>query len=307
MDLKTIIQKSLLKPKDELGDRSTYVGASDLGCELKGCLEKLKPSQRSFETLVRFKRGELVESIVKEALDNNKISHVCQLEATHPKKSHLKAHLDFTFSNQTEMGVLECKSVSFIPDVPYDGWEKQLFYQMGLLSLNHPAKKIKGAVIAMDLQTGDVRIFNGYKHSSLMFTELENSAERIWQSFVKKDPRNLSTNRSPLCSYCNHRSNCPAFFIKDSDIVDLTPIQQDVDLYMDAKQMEKEGKDLSFQAKDRIERFLGTYTAGKSGETLVKVSNRQKETLDMHKFKSDHPDLFQEYKKTTSYSVLNIS
>ena len=56
--------------------------------------------------------------------------------------------------------------------------------------------------------------------------------------------------------------------------------------------MEKEGKDLSYQAKDRIERFLGTYTAGKSGETLVKISNRQKETLDMHKFKSDHPDLF---------------
>ena len=67
MDLKSIIQKSLLQPKDELGDRSTYVGASDLGCERKGCLEKLTPSQKSFETLVRFKRGDLVESIVKEA------------------------------------------------------------------------------------------------------------------------------------------------------------------------------------------------------------------------------------------------
>jgi hypothetical protein len=64
MDLKTIIQKNLLRPKEELGDRSTYVGASDLGCELKGCLEKLTPSRKSFETLVRFKRGDLVESIV---------------------------------------------------------------------------------------------------------------------------------------------------------------------------------------------------------------------------------------------------
>ena len=141
MDLKTIIQKSLLKPKDELGDRSTYVGASDLGCELKGCLEKLRPSQRSFETLVRFKRGELVESIVKEALDNNKTSHVCQLEATHPKKPHLKAHLDFTFSNQTEMGVLECKSVSFIPDAPYDGWEKTAFLSNGIAFVKPSSKK----------------------------------------------------------------------------------------------------------------------------------------------------------------------
>lgn len=307
MDLKTIIQKSLLLPKDELGDRSTYVGASDLGCERKGCLEKLTPSKKSFETLIRFKRGDLVESIVKEALENNGISHVCQLEAIHPEKPHLKAHLDFTFANKIEMGVLECKSVSFIPEEPYDGWEKQLHYQMGLLALSHGNKKIKGAVIAMDLQTGDVRIFNGYKHSPLMFKELEASAERIWESFQKKDTRSLNTNQSPLCSYCNYRSDCPAFFVDESKVVDLSPIQEDVNQYMDAKLLEKEGKSLSFQAKGRIERFLGKFTTGKAGETLIRVSARQKETMDMNNFKLSHPDLFQEFKKTTPYTVLTIS
>ncbi len=307
MDLKTIIQQSLLRPKDELGDRSTYVGASDLGCELKGCLEKLTPSPKSFETLVRFKRGDLVENIVKEALECSGIKHVCQLEATHPEKPHLKAHLDFTFSNTYEIGVLECKSVSFIPEAAYDGWEKQLFYQMGLLSLIRPQKKIKGAVIALDLQSGDVRIFNGYTHSPLVFKELEASAERIWQSFQKQNTKNLKPNRSPLCSYCNFRSDCPAFFIKDSELVDLTPIQQDVDGYVDAKLLEKEGKTQSFQAKARIERFLGKFAAGKAGDTVIRISSRQKETIDMDAFKSAHPDLYEEFKRTTPYTVLNIS
>ncbi|MFZ5572886.1 MAG: hypothetical protein ACOZF0_21005 [Thermodesulfobacteriota bacterium] len=307
MDLKTIIQEFLQRPKDELGDRSTYIGASDLACERKGCLEKLTPSRKSFETLLRFKRGDLVESIVKEALDHNEIKHVCQLEAVHPQKPHLKAHLDFTFGNQTEMGVLECKSVSFIPQEPYDGWEKQLYYQMGLLSLNHRQKKIKGAVIALDLQTGDVRIFNGYNHSPLLFKDLEASADRIWQALQNQNPDSLHTNKSPLCAYCHFRSDCPAFFVDDAKVVDLSPIQQDVNQYLDAKLMEKEGKSLSFQAKARIEQFLGEFTAGKAGDTIIKVSARQKETLDFGAFKSAHPDLFEEYKKTTPYTVLTIS
>ena len=307
MELKSIIQKSLLQPKDELGDRSTYVGASDLGCERKGCLEKLAPSGKSFETLVRFKRGDLVESIVKEALENCNISHVSQLESIHPQKPHLRAHLDFTFTGRNEIGVLECKSVSFIPKEPYDGWEKQIYYQMGLLALNHRNKKIKGAVIALDLQTGDIRIFNGYKHNPLMFRELEASADRIWQSLQNKSPQNLQTNRSALCSYCQYRADCPAFFVDDSTVVDLSPIQEDVERYMDAKLLEKEGKTLSFQAKARIQRFLGQYRTGKAGETLIEVLERQKETLDSKAFKSAHPDLFEQFKKITPYTVLTVS
>ncbi|MBU0995281.1 MAG: hypothetical protein KJ737_22525 [Proteobacteria bacterium] len=75
MDLKTVIQKSLLQPKEELGDRSTYVGASDMTCERKGCLEKLTPKKRAFKTLLRFKRGDLVVNIVKEALVKSGIIH----------------------------------------------------------------------------------------------------------------------------------------------------------------------------------------------------------------------------------------
>ena len=308
MDLKTIIQQSLSMPKDNLGDRSTYVGASDLGCERKGCHEKLFPSYKSFETLVRFKRGELVESIVKEALEKNGINHVCQFEAVHPDKPYLKAHLDFMFSTPAEMGVLECKSVSFIPEEPYDEWEKQLYYQMGLLALKHGQKKIKGAVVAMDLQTGDVRIFNGFKHNPQMFSALEASAERIWQSVQKRDIRNLRTNPSPLCSYCTFRSDCSAFFAdNNSELVDLNPIQEDVYRYVEAKMLEKEGKEQSFHAKARIELFLGKYTTGLAGSILIKKATRQKETIDFPAFKAAHPDLYEEFKRKTSYSILKVS
>ena len=212
-------------------------------------------------------------------MENGNISHVSQLESIHPEKPHVRAHLDFTFTNRNEIGVLECKSVSFIPNEPYDGWEKQIYYQMGLLALNHRKKKIKGAVIALDLQTGDVRIFNGYKHNPLIFRELEASADRIWQSLQNKDIQNLKTNKSALCSYCQYRENCPAFFVDGSTVVDLSPIQKDVDRYMDAKLLEREGKSLSFQAKARIQRFLGQFRTGRAEKPLSRYPKGKRKPL----------------------------
>jgi hypothetical protein len=49
----------------------------------------------------------------------------------------MKAHLDFMFSRQNKIAVLETKSVSNIPDAPYPSWIEQIHFQMGLVALNN--------------------------------------------------------------------------------------------------------------------------------------------------------------------------
>jgi len=307
MELQTIIKESLSRPKEELGDRTTYVGGSDLGCERKGCLEKLTPSTKSLETMIRFKRGDMVESILKDALEESGICFEWQYEAVHPQKPYLKAHLDFTFMGVKEIGVLESKSVSSMPGKPYDGWIKQLHYQMGLVALNHPQKHVKGAVIAMDVQTGNIQMFNGYCHSPQKFMELEASGDRIWESLKKRDLTDLVPNKTPLCSFCSFRADCPAFFIDASEgVVDLSPISERVNQYLDGKTMEKEGRSLAGAAKSDIIEYLGPGTAGKDGDLTIQVLFRNRQTLDTAGIRAAYPDLYEEFKKKTSYTILDV-
>ena len=67
------------KTKTELGDRSEYIGASDIvGCPRRVVLDKLNPPKHSMETLVRFERGHLAEDIVANALQSAGYGKFCQ-------------------------------------------------------------------------------------------------------------------------------------------------------------------------------------------------------------------------------------
>ena len=57
--------------------------------------------------------------------------------------------------------VLEVKTVSGIPKFPYEGWIRQLHFQMGLLEESKTsAKEVRGAILALDLDRGDTKYFN---------------------------------------------------------------------------------------------------------------------------------------------------
>jgi len=130
MSMELILENYLKQPKIELGNRTTYVGASDVGqCPRKVVLSKTQPVPCDLQTLIRFERGNLVERIVENALNHSGIKYDPQVEVVHPKLPHIKAHLDFMFSRQNEIAVLETKSVSDIPDDPYPSWIQQIHLQ----------------------------------------------------------------------------------------------------------------------------------------------------------------------------------
>ena len=137
---------------NSLGDRSTYVGASDIGhCPRKAVLEKIAPKDPDLATLIRFARGHLAEEIIAEALSAAQPDRQVELEADIPYCPHcrcwtahpasgpmhcpdcgeplrllpLKAHCDFVFDDDL---VLECKSAQTTEI--QDSWRTQLQTQM---------------------------------------------------------------------------------------------------------------------------------------------------------------------------------
>jgi len=183
MSMELILRNYLNQPKVELGNRTEYVGASDVGqCPRKVVLSKTQPVPYDLQTLIRFERGNLVERIVENALNHSGIQYDPQAEVVHPEFNHLKAHLDFMFSRQNEIAVLEAKSVSKIPDAPYPSWIQQIHFQMGLVALHNSSLPVRGAVLVIDLSSGDFQVFNDYSHNPTLFKGLVEKAEHIWEA-----------------------------------------------------------------------------------------------------------------------------
>jgi CRISPR-associated exonuclease Cas4 len=66
--LNDIFYDYLSRVDPALGDRSTYVGASDVGgCPRRVVLEKKTPPEFDLQTLISFMRWHLVENIMKAA------------------------------------------------------------------------------------------------------------------------------------------------------------------------------------------------------------------------------------------------
>jgi CRISPR-associated exonuclease Cas4 len=70
MDINNVFLTSLRNlskqhTEETLGDRRSYLGASDIGqCSRKVVLERISPKEHDLTTLLRFERGHMAEEIV---------------------------------------------------------------------------------------------------------------------------------------------------------------------------------------------------------------------------------------------------
>ncbi|SIO30782.1 hypothetical protein [Halodesulfovibrio marinisediminis] len=145
----------------QLGDRSQYVGMSDVGkgveCMRAAVAGKLGLGQHATEQTVvdwyqqdKFdqiyntlkkqlvlQRGHWLESGIANAFQANGANTFCQLEiATQHKGIPIKAHLDFALVwgwPQPTVRILELKSTERIPGSLYTAYETQLYGQLGFL------------------------------------------------------------------------------------------------------------------------------------------------------------------------------
>jgi len=125
-----------------LGDRSTYVGMSDIGqhweCPRAALARKVMPTPNSLERLLTLQRGHWFESGVGQALASLGLHVLPQLEISWQHQGvPIKAHLDFVLvwgAPVNAIRILEVKSTSRLPDTPHDSHLLQLHGQLGLLA-----------------------------------------------------------------------------------------------------------------------------------------------------------------------------
>ena len=149
---KGLVESSAKRTLSSLGDRSQYVGMSDIGraleCPRAAVGKKIFGNSADLEvsphdlasmlgTQLRLQRGHWFEAGVAQVFRTQALPVIEQLEiqANH-NQVPIKAHLDFTFvsaADQSTVRILELKSCENIPSTLYSSYETQVYGQVGLL------------------------------------------------------------------------------------------------------------------------------------------------------------------------------
>jgi len=196
-----------------LGDRTMYVGASDIaGCPRRATLGKQYPSDHDLATLLRFSRGHAAQAMYAGFFRTGGALFEEEVEVRHPSIPEIRCHIDFLFytNRQTKrLHVVEMKSTDGIPDAPYASWVDQLHVQMGLLHANlDPQVEIGGSILVVDLNAGTYREFNNYQPNTLVFEQLVEKGRHILAAVKGECPPR--TEPGFLCCYCPFRNGCPS-------------------------------------------------------------------------------------------------
>jgi hypothetical protein len=149
---KGLLESSAQRTASSLGDRSQYIGMSDIGraleCPRAAVGKKLfgnghdqQLDQHAAQALIgkqlRLQRGHWFEAGIAQVFRQQRLPVIEQLEiVTSYQQVPIKAHLDFVFASsvgQPTVRILELKSCEKLPKTLYSSYETQVYGQVGLL------------------------------------------------------------------------------------------------------------------------------------------------------------------------------
>ena len=316
MDIRHTLQNSLLllskqHTEKTLGDRRNYLGASDIGyCPRKVILEKIYPPVHDLATLLRFQRGHMAEDIVAAAFTAAGFSNFERQVEVDISTDKLPAlvHIDcvFTAHQKKIKSILEVKAGK-IPDQPYSSWESQLYLQMGALAKQYPDYRIKGAILSLDLNEGDVGFFNGYTPQDTLYNGLLQRAESIWSDYqqsLKGHRIELKTEPGSLCGFCDHIRTCPRFTADD-----IPEMDDYIAEFQELREKEKKYKEKVATQKKILLTMVSGRGDFRAGGYLLKKTTRTRQNLDMNSldtFLSENGTSISEFQEPSTFSFLDI-
>ena len=116
------------------------------------------------------------------------------------------------------------------------------------------------------------------------------------------------TEKGPLCSYCHFRQGCSAFPLDEK--IPTMPIDDEVGEYLGLKAQESEIKS---QIRSLREVLVAAVTNGgrdgkkiRVGDHLVSLRPKSKTAVDPDRLKIGYPDLFEKFKKVSSWEEIII-
>jgi len=297
---------------ETLGDRATYLGASDIGaCPRKTILTKLKPPEANLVTLLRFRRGHMAEEIVAAAFTAAGFTNYQrQVEVRYPGDVPVMGHLDFVFISEARktMAVLEVKSPESIPEYPYGSWETQLYLQMGLLADCYPDYTVeKGAILAVNFGKQGMQLFDGYSPQTMIYEGLIDRATTIWnqyQHYSDGDQTTLTMEAGPLCGYCSFLMDCSKF--QAEEVVELT---ESVAVLTGLQHQQRELEAEIGMRKGDLLAIVDQRGPLKAHGQLLRKAVRTRKILDtdrLGQFLQGYGQSLADFQKSSSYSFLEI-
>jgi hypothetical protein len=294
--LENALKEKNRQSSQHLGDRRTYVGASDIGgCPRKAVLTRILPVEHDAATLLKFARGHAAEDLIHGIFQAGGLTPLREMEIRHPEFPDLLCHIDFLFKAKSgRLHVVELKTTNGLPDTPYGSWVDQLHFQMGLLALAYPGADIGGSILAIDLNAGTWHEFNSYKPDEITFNLLVAKGRRIKACLDVGETPDVEPGL--LCGFCPYRTDCPAFlegaFVIPDEVQDLAK------RHLEATELKKTAEKKVNKLKADILSFTGTCFKGKSNSLFINTSEvGPSETVDAYALKNRFPDVYHQVKK----------
>jgi len=301
-----------------LGDRSQYIGASDIsGCPRKAVLSRQAPSQHSPTTQLRFAWGHLSQELFSRLFELGRLKFIEEVEIIHPQNPRIRCHIDFLFKGKDgRYHVVEKKATKDIPAEPYQSWVDQLQFQMGMLKRFYVEAKncvIGGSVLAASplpkedpksLVNG-VKEFNSFTPNDLVFDHLMKKADHILAAIDGKEEARCEP--SLLCGTCPYNSNCPSRqmsnFVMPNDVIDVAKAY--LDLNEEKKKLEADVNRL----KEELLKYTGNSFQGiHNGIAIKSYTVKDSVTVGSKKLKNDFPEAYKACTKPKSgYTKLEVS
>jgi CRISPR-associated exonuclease Cas4 len=292
--LKTVKQESI----DSLGDRSTYIGASDVGsCPHKVINDKLNKPEHSLEKEIVFQRGHIAEEIVAKMLHG-----IPGLERQFEVKGELDefpllAHLDFLVNGKNRKVIVEAKTVSSPIDEPYESWVLQTQFQMGMLmnEIQNEDCQIEAYVVAINVNSGWMKVFKQDFSDDLFLTALNKASHLIDCLKNGEKPKAVIQN---YCSGCDYVMECP----KQGCFASEMP--EDLKEKMRKIIAHKKEAKLIKEMEDELKEYM-INTGLEKGKiededfgVVASCKPTQSNRFDKNAFEQDYPELAKKYIKT---------
>jgi len=305
-------QLAIQQTVETLGDRTTYLGASDIGtCPRKTILTKLNTPEADLVTLLRHRRGHMAEEIVATAFTVAGFTNFKrQVEVRHTGAVPVMAHLDFVFISEIRktMAVLEVKSPENIPEHPYGSWETQLYLQMGLLADSYPDYTVeKGAILAVNFGDQGMQLFGGYTPQTTIYEGLIDRATTIWNQYQHYSEGDLATPAmevGPLCGYCPFLMDCPKF--EAEEVRELT---ESVEILVELQHQQRDLEAEIGMRKSDLLAIVAQRGPLKAYGQLLRKAVRTRKVLDadrLGQFLQGYGHSLADFQKNSSYSFLEI-
>lgn len=268
--LKNFNQQETLKT---LGDRSQYVGSSDLGkCPLNIFWSKTQEIDYGLNQLLIFERGHNAEKIIENALNGLGIEFEQQKEVKGIGEfDFCKTHIDFYLPQESL--IIEVKSTAnFNNDFIWDSWNQQVQFQMGLLGVK------KAVLVIIDLNKGLLRA-EELNFNPTAFQNTLKNAKEIWEALNTNIPP--KPQKCDLCGKCPFKNQCPAILAKTQEV------GPDVEnLVLETVKLSKEAKEIDLQLKDNKQLLIdfakvtGINKISASGLTVEIKETKGRKSLD---------------------------